>query len=225
MKKLVLVLLMVAACGSETAEQMATTPNDSALEHPAVCGSSQALCEGTKGEKGDRGEQGTQGPQGQQGVQGSPGLDGAVGAQGAQGNPGMPGANGFDGERGAVGPAGAPGAPGAQGVKGATGEVGPQGPAGKDGSFAKGKIYKVVSSGGSTTDVVTVMAMCNDGDVLLGGGCMGPTSTNDSAERLLHSGMDTLQPDDSSNLYQCTWKKSPSNGTGFAAMAICLKTQ
>ena len=154
--------------------------------------------QGAQGEPGAAGPQGEIGPQGlpgevgPQGPQGEPGAAGPQGEIGPQGLPGEVGPQGPQGEPGAVGPQGEigpQGLPGEVGPQGPQGEVGPQGPQGEPGPIgpqgemgpqgpqgdpAPGPVltYYRVDNEASVNPgrMKTVMASCNDGDILTGGG-------------------------------------------------------
>jgi len=83
------------------------------------------------------------------------------------GNPGPTGPPGAVGPPGPEGPQGETGDTGSTGATGATGATGDQGPAGPQ-SLA-GKIYRVVSTQ-TGQGVVSVLASCNTGYSLTGGG-------------------------------------------------------
>jgi hypothetical protein len=90
--------------------------------------------------------------------------EGVQGAQGATGATGPTGAAGPTGATGATGPAGS------TGVTGATGPQGPTGPSGATGPAGPGNTYTVINNKfpnvGETT---TATALCNGGDVVIGG--------------------------------------------------------
>lgn len=133
MKKLVILMLMIAACGSD---QSGGQCDSGSCVGPAGPQGPQGPAgpqgpkgdTGLQGPKGDTGAQGLQGVQGLQGPQGPQGQTGATGLQGPQGPQGLPGATGATGATGAQGPQGLQGIQGIQGPKGATGPAGPIGP-------------------------------------------------------------------------------------------------
>ena len=106
MKKQIIILCFVAACGGQ--EQ--PTKIQQASANAADCE------EGPVGPQGPEGEQGPQGPQGPQG---------AAGPQGPQGERGPQGPQGPQGPTGLRGPAGPEGPRGPEGPKGARGLAGP----------------------------------------------------------------------------------------------------
>jgi hypothetical protein len=129
---------------------------------------------GAQGEKGDTGDTGATGAQGEKGdtgdtgatgAQGEKGDTGATGAQGEKGDPGATGAPGEKGEKGETGAMGATGATGAQGEKGETGATG----------AAASTSASVRSSTGSA---FTVTALCDAGQVAMGGGFSGLITTS-----------------------------------------------
>ncbi|MFJ9552160.1 collagen-like domain-containing protein [Streptomyces erythrochromogenes] len=139
---------------------------------------------GSDGAAGAAGPAGAQGPAGAAGAQGPAGAAGADGAQGPAGPAGAQGPAGADGEDGAAGPAGAQGPAGpagAQGPAGAAGADGAQGPAGPAGAQgpagpagAQGAVDTYVRTGNQASVLIalpaTSTAVCDPGDVALGGG-------------------------------------------------------
>ncbi len=122
------------------------------------------------GEGGTDGAQGPQGEQGLQGIPGAPGLPGPQGEQGIQGDTGAEGAQGIQGEQGPKGDTGATGPQGEQGIQGEKGDTGPAGPAGGEGRDGKdGGLNGVYTANGSFSGK-TGTALCDDGDIVLGGG-------------------------------------------------------
>ncbi len=147
---------------------------------------------GPQGPQGPQGLPGEQGPQGLAGEVGPQGLPGEVGPQGPQGDPGgmgLQGDVGPQGEPGAMGPQGDVGPQGEPGAMGPQGEVGPQGPQGEPGAMGpQGEVgpqgpqgdpapapvltyYRVDSEASANPGrMKTLMASCDEGDILTGGG-------------------------------------------------------
>ncbi len=200
---LALALFIITACGETADAQAAEEPNSSVTP---VCECSSM--------PGPAGVVGPVGPQG------TPGADGAPGAAGPAGEPGV---------QGPVGPAGANGnngAPGAQGLQGAPGAVGPQGPQGVVGprgltvSINADSLYLVEDSTTSASGQglqVSASAACNDGDILLSGGC-GIADQTPLASRITVS-----LPTTDDMTWGCTAVKGGSTGSVIlTARAMCL---
>lgn len=84
---------------------------------------------------------------------------------------GQPGPQGPPGPQGETGPAGAQGEPGPMGPQGPAGPQGLQGPQGEPGpAGVLGFYYNFASSSISTSPSSTVIASCNTGDKVVGGG-------------------------------------------------------
>ena len=141
---------------------------------------------------------GQTGPAGPAGPVGAPGPQGEVGAPGPQGEVGAPGPQG---EVGAPGPQGEVGAPGPQGEVGAPGPQGEVGPAGPVNTYV---VSAMASIPKKTTG--TVSAVCNIGDVALGGGFSGAT------DKVIVTG--------SLPLSAATWQVSINNTTNAAVTVI-----
>ncbi len=111
---------------------------------------------------------------------------GAAGPQGPEGPPGPTGPTGPTGPPGAPGDPGEPGEPGEPGPAGPTGPPGPPGPTGPPGPSALAAVYTrtamVTEPGPDDSELTTLTAeaLCDPGDVALGGGLdhavMGPNS-------------------------------------------------
>jgi hypothetical protein len=130
---------------------------------------------GPPGPPGEDGAPGPAGPAGPPGETGPAGPAGPRGEQGPAGPAGPPGEDGAPGPAGPAGPAGPPGPIGAQGPAGPAGppgETGLQGPPGPQGPRGVLGFYqKVVTSPPvAESQLAVVEAVCNDGDVAVGGG-------------------------------------------------------
>ena len=141
--------------------------------------------QGPQGDVGAQGPQGDAGAQGPQGDTGAQGPQGDVGAQGPQGDTGATGPQGPQGATGATGPQGPQGATGPQGDIGATGpqgDIGPQGPQGPEGSFDSSNFVTYISVHTGTGTDQGLVAYCDTGDIVLGGGgwCQSKTTLQGS---------------------------------------------
>lgn len=96
-----------------------------------------------------------------EGIPGPQGPIGPIGATGAEGPQGTLGPQGVAGTNGAQGP---------QGPQGPQGAVGPQGPAGGGGTL--GQLVVIARPGAEVplTTIADAIAICNIGEVLVGGG-------------------------------------------------------
>lgn len=158
------------------------------------------------------GPQGPMGPMGPAGEPGAPGLAGATGPAGADGAPGPTGATGPSGSQGIAGPQGPQGLQGSQGPRGATG------PAGADGSLDTGSIYTVDNRNlfvAGTTGPVSSIAVCNDGDALLTGGCVITRNPQNAA---LYGSL----PDAENQNYTCFVNRLNTGEIEVLARAVCL---
>ena len=97
---------------------------------------------------------------------------GVPGPQGEQGPPGEQGPRGSTGPQGVEGPRGPQGVPGGQG---------PQGPPGPTGPAFVPRVYTV--EGDTGTDSST--AICDDGDIVLGGGFVLSKDADENIEQLV----------------------------------------
>jgi hypothetical protein len=144
------------------------------ISNPTACEcSSEPGPQGPEGPMGPAGADGARGERGLRGATGETGPQGAVGPAGAQGVAGLNGAQGIAGplgSQGVAGPSGATGAQGPQGPKGDTGAEGAPGPA-----ISKDRVYVAEDEHTFTNaqigDSLSWSALCDDGDVVLNGGC------------------------------------------------------
>jgi hypothetical protein len=167
----VLLSLAVIGCGNDGADSslpsMNSTGGSSGLVPQGVGGSDAAACVCPAGEVGPAGPAGPTGPVGPTGPQGPSGPNGPSGPAGAAGPAGERGADGTPGAQGTPGPAGA------TGLQGPAGVAGPQGEPGPAGAVDLTKVYQVQDERDPTTTAIFVnrVAMCDEGDIVLGGGC------------------------------------------------------
>lgn len=159
------------------------------------------------------GEVGAEGPQGPEGVEGPAGPEGAQGSKGEKGDRGV---TGNVGPQGSIGPAGAQGPVGPQGPQGEPGVEGPSGP-----TFDASLIYVVQESvqvdAGTGNGISTLAAVCEEGDILLSGGCaVARTSPG-------LGGVDLVSQLPGLDRMDCRMTRdSVSLGASLAARAICL---
>jgi hypothetical protein len=198
MKKILLLAVLVSACGQDRApidapdfneEPVSSTGSDDKSLSACMCEEPIAGPIGPQGLPGPAGEDGAPGATGPAGPQGARGAIGAQGPQGLMGPMGPTGLTGATGARGPAGPQGLAGAKGdtgdrgpagAQGPEGPQGPQGDQGPAGEDGAFVESAIYtnqgiEWLDNDGeylAVDEAWSATALCTAGDILLNGGCM-----------------------------------------------------
>lgn len=150
MRFTLLVLLTVSLLGCGESASPSSTSLPGADGTPGVAGA-----DGKDGAEGPQGVPGPQGPAGIQGPKGDPGPAGQQGPAGAQGDS-------------VTGPAGPQGLMGPQGPAGAQGPAGPAGP-----GISLDKVYTVQGNSATANAVGEAYskALCNAGDMVLGGGC------------------------------------------------------
>jgi len=172
-----LVTTIIVACGGM---KVSLAPDANAQESDAgstdIVKPTACECSSEPGLQGPEGPMGPAGPQGERGLRGSAGeagpqgTVGPAGAQGIAGPTGNPGYQGIQGQQGPEGPRGLTGAQGPQGPKGDTGAEGAPGPA-----ISRDKVYIVEDehtfTNGQIGDSLSWSALCEDGDVVLNGGC------------------------------------------------------
>jgi hypothetical protein len=154
----------------------------------------------------------------QRGPAGPAGLTGATGQAGLAGPPGATGASGPAGPIGSSGPAGAIGASGpagAIGPQGPSGSPGPAGPAGPTGAAgAGGPLVTYVRRATAPAGTPTVVAECDPGDVMTGGGASADGNLSGSYPLFGAVGSDV----------PIGWRATRISGTTLTAFAICVDT-
>lgn len=143
-------------------------------EVAAFEGASSCSCvDGALGSQGSKGDQGEVGPTGEQGPKGDQGEAGPTGPAGWKGDPGEAGPQGPQGQQGIQGVQGQQGVMGATGPQGQQGPTGPKGSTGDPGApLAVADTYVEVETVQATqNDMTAVEAICDPGDVVLGGSC------------------------------------------------------
>ncbi|HWO21423.1 MAG TPA: collagen-like protein [Kofleriaceae bacterium] len=180
MRRCVLLIALLACCGSDTEQQLAGERKrvDQALERLGKLEQGRAvdtkrvadelLARGKEaGLSGPPGPPGPRGPDGPQGAAGPAGVGppGPEGPRGAKGDPGPPGPEG---------PQGVQGLQGAQGIQGPAGVAGPKGPPGPASTYSQKHdiIRKEARISVGPGLVATAVASCERAvDLLVTGGC------------------------------------------------------
>jgi hypothetical protein len=177
---------------------------------------------GPTGPEGPAGSNGEQGSEGQRGPEGPPGPAGPAGVDGSNGERGLTGLQGSIGPQGPAGSAGPPGPKGntgSQGPKGDTGPEGPEGPSGSPGSISDLITYTVSYEQSSGQSYLSISAACDDGDLVMTGGCFSSGPLNQSSAVHLVSSLPDLN---GTQGWGCYWHKPTSWGYGFTVSAVCL---
>lgn len=202
----VLLTIFFLGCGESSSAPSSSAPSASGTQ--------------TGGESGRDGRDGVAGPVGPEGPMGA---QGPAGPQGPKGDPGAVAAKGDPGEQGPVGPQGPMGPMGPQGLQGLQGLQGPQGPKGDSGvSITPERLYKVQGQAVTNfgTGTTTGEAACDEGDVVLAGGCNygGLTYT------IVSFGAKEY-PTFNSWGYACTIRGSSGQQNVVSASVVCLDVQ
>ncbi len=173
---------------------------DVGLTVQAVCEEHEITCEGEQGAAGPAGAPGAPGATGTTGGDGADGVDGQDGATGA------PGSTGQAGQRGGNGQDGADGADGQDGSDGADGSVDPD------------AIYIVTKTSPSASGEHVISASCDDGDLLMTGGCQ---AVNAVFLRSSYPGSSLLDGQLKPKTWLCEGYSSYADG-GLIATAVCV---
>jgi hypothetical protein len=135
------------------------------------------------------------------------------------GTPGTPGLQGPKGDTGAAGQEGPMGPMGLTGPKGDKGDTGPSG------SLDPQKLYTRKKGVTTSTGSITVSAKCDEEDIAISGGCLGYSTLNPGAVRLLTSAPGNYvvpnDPDALPNVWSCEWRAALESSSG-AAYVLCL---
>lgn len=183
-----------------------------------VCDPGPAGPEGPMGPPGSQGEQGPEGPQGLVGPTGPQGTAGPKGDTGAQGAAGPTGAQGPQGLRGLQGTQGPKGDTGSQGPKGDKGDKGDPGEDGADGSLEMLTYTVYYQNTDVSSTIINIAAQCDEGDILLHGGCFADNGEDSPGVHLVTSWPDVVQR----HGWLCKWNKPTTWAFNFMAAATCV---
>ena len=217
--------LIGLGCGVETMDEEPTSiPDEDVIKSPSCeqCVPGPAGEPGPQGPIGESGSFGPSGPKGETGSKGLPGPQGETGESGQDGEDGQRGSQGLLGSTGPQGPAGPQGEQGPDGPSGSPGTTGEQGETGEQGppgSFADMVVYTAEASKSGSESRIQVWAVCEEGDLIMTGGCFSDgTGTGESAVTLVSAYPGTT----GINAWQCVWNKPTSWGFEFTATVICI---
>lgn len=226
----VLITSLALGCGSVDAQDVpgaddGQTYSDTAYTDgaygDAAYSTENGLCTCEPGPVGPEGPQGPKGPAGADGQPGAVGPTGPAGAQGlpgptgAKGDTGAPGLQGLQGPQGPQGPKGDTGSPGPKGDKGDTGEQGPEGPPGSLEMLTYTVYY---THGDPSSTIIKIGVQCEEGDILLHGGCWSNNGATVPGVHLVTSWPDVVQR----HGWICEWNKTTTWYYGFTVAATCL---